>query len=259
MNKRFNGLLGTFLGMLSIIAIPAMATTPLILSSQATQDQIVKTLPDQNTLTIRAKQWGLSTKAFKRYVWLMQNTPSGHWYKHLDPAEVLALNAGNRDEMMKYAKIQARMMHMRVTRELAFDQIYSEAYKALYPREKPVMSPDHHTLSQQTLQRGDRIWLFVGVNTPLGRFVYQHIMKVVQATPGVVLDIYFVGQTLSPARIQQWAIAAGISRDAVNTQVTLNIGNARFKAVTHGKHVHLPFVGVVHGNHFQPITLSSVL
>ncbi len=244
--------------LLSVPLITLADSTPVTLLTSL-QNQIVHRSVSQNAIKTQASEWGLSMKDFRHYVWLMHNTPSGHWYKTLDPAEVLALNAKNPDEMMKYAKIQARNMHARVTRELAFDKRYTQAYRTLYPNEKPVKTPGIHRLNDKTLQSGDRVWLFVGLNTPLGRFAYQHLIKAIQAVPGTALDIYFVGQGLSPQQIRDWAAAVGISRKILNQQVTLNIGNDRFKTVAQGKKVALPFVGVVHRRRFQPITLSSVL
>ncbi|PIQ43236.1 MAG: TIGR03759 family integrating conjugative element protein [Gammaproteobacteria bacterium CG11_big_fil_rev_8_21_14_0_20_46_22] len=252
----FSGFLFWFL---SFTAVPALADAAQVVNPHQTQNQIVQSLESQYSLKDRAKMWGLTTADFKRYLWLMKNTPSGHWYKKLDPAEVLALNAKDPDQMMRYAKVQARNMHARVTRELAFDRIYSKAYKALYPNEKPIMSKDLPAGQGANLQSGDRLWLFVSVNTPLGSFAYQHLIKAVQATPNTVLDIYFVGKNLSQKAIQQWAVSAGIPRDLVNKQVTLNYGESRFESLTKGKNVNLPFVGVIHNNHFQPISLSSVL
>ncbi len=118
--------------------------------------------------------WGLTTEEFKHYLWLMQNTPSGHWYKNLDPTEVLALNAKDPREMMKHTKEQARNMHVRVTRELAFNKLYTKAYKTLYPNERPVMTSVAKNSQSTALQPGDRVWLFVGIHTPLGGFAYQH-------------------------------------------------------------------------------------
>jgi len=152
-------------------------------------------------------------------------------------------------------------MHVRVTRELAFNRLYEEAYKQLYPTEKPIQSAIVHTSigSGLALQSGDRIWLFTGTNTPLGSFVYQHFLKEVQQTPNTALDIYFVGNQVNQQSIQQWAIANNIPRNLVNQQITLNYGNDRFQSVTQGKGVTLPYVGVIHHQNFQAITLNSVL
>jgi len=250
---------GLLFFLLSLAAMPALGDTPQIMQPTQTQTQIVEALASQNSLKDRAKMWGLTTEDFKHYLWLMKNTPSGHWYKTLDPAEVLALNANDPHGMMKYAKIQARNMHVRVTRELAFDLLYSKAYKKEYPHEKAIMSPDSQGMASAALQSGDHLWLFVGVNTPLGSFAYQHLMQAIQATPKTRLDIYFVGKGVSQKSIQRWAISVDIPRNIINKQVTLNYGNDRFQSLTKGKKVNLPFVGVLHNDHFQPISLSSVL
>ncbi len=231
--------------------------------TQQTKNQItqISTSMSSDELQDRASMWGLTTDEFKRYLWLIKNTPSEHWYKNLDPAEVLALNAKDPREMMKYAKQQARNMHVRVTRELAFNKIYSQAYKVLYPHERPIMTPEipEKNLQSANLQPGDKIWLFVGIHTPLGSFAYQHLIKVVQATSDTVLDIYFVGKDVSQKNIRSWAEGVNIPQKIINKQVTLNYGNDRFDEINKGKSVNLPFVGIVHHHAFQPITLSSIL
>lgn len=239
------------------MCVSIFADTIHLVNLQQTQNKIIQTQENQEgELNDRAEMWGLSAENFKHYLWLMKNTPSGHWYKNLDPPEVLALNAKNPDQMMQYAEIQARNMHKRVTRELVFDRVYSQAYKQLYPTEKAIMTQGQ---SGDALQSGDRVWLFVRVNTPLGSFAYQHLLKAVQVTPDTVLDIYFIGKNVTKANIQQWAINMAVPQNLVNKQITLNFGNSRFASLTKGKKVNLPFVGIVHDNHFQPITLSSVL
>jgi len=250
---------GVLFWLFGLTAIPVLADSPQWIPMQPTQVHTIQNVTTHSRLQDQAKLWGLTTEAFKRYLELMQNTPNGHWYKQLDPAEVLALNAKDLNQMRQYAKIQARNMHARVTRELAFNRMYSKAYKALYPNEKPIMSRDFPVGQGINLQSGDRVWLFVGIHKPLGRFAYQHLIKTVRATPNTVLDIYFVDKHLSQKAIQQWASHMGIAPDIVNQQVTLNDGNDRFENISKGEKVNLPFVGIVHNSHFQPITLSSVL
>ena len=117
---------GFLFWIVSFTAIPALADTPQLVQAEQTQHQIVQTLATQYSLKDRAKMWGLTAEEFKRYLWLMENTPSGHWYKDLDPVEVLALNAKDSNDMMQYAKIQAHNMHARVTRELALNRVLSK-------------------------------------------------------------------------------------------------------------------------------------
>ncbi len=255
--------LNTFVwgGLLLFGSTTIWADSLLITQPNQTQTQVVQSINAQLNQQDQAKQWGLSNEDYQHYLWLMKNTPSGKWYAQLDPAEVLALNADSQNDMMKYAQAQARNMHIRVTRELAFNRLYGEAYKQLYPNEKPIQSssPSVSAGTGFALQSGDRIWFFTDTNTPLSSFVYQHLMKEVQKTPNTTLDIYFVGKQVNQQSIQQWAAAANIPRTMINQQVTLNYGNDRFQSITQGKGVNLPYVGVLHNQNFQPITLSSVL
>ena len=247
---------GLFVVALTALTSSVFADTPVIVNPLQTRAQI--TVKESKTfLKNRAEIWGLSLKEFQEYESLIKNTPSGHWYKTLDPAEVLALCAKSPEEMMKYAKIQARMMHERVTRELLFDQMYTKAYQSLYPNERPIHSKDAEL--KASLKNGDHIWLFIGLHTLLGRFVCQNILQTLQKKPELVLDIYFVGSNVSDEAIQAWAEFAGIPPELINRKITLNKGSQRFKAVSQGKPVTLPYVGLLHNNHFQPISVSSVL
>ncbi|PIZ05167.1 MAG: TIGR03759 family integrating conjugative element protein [Gammaproteobacteria bacterium CG_4_10_14_0_8_um_filter_38_16] len=249
---------------ISFLAFNAFCTSVLAdqlqsIDPKLTQNTIIKSSSDQsNALESNAKMWGLTTNNFQHYLWLMKNSPSGNWYKNLDPPEVLALNTTNPEKMMQYAEVQARNMHSRVTQELLFNKIYSQAYRNLYPDEKPIM-PLNQANQSDILKAGDRVWLFLGVNTPLGSFAYKNLLKNIQSTPNTVLDIYFVGKNVTKKNIEQWAADMSIPHQLVNKQITLNFGNDRFSSLTKGKPVNLPFVGIVHNNRFQPITLSSVL
>lgn len=247
------------LGLIMCVDAHAVLAETLTTAPQIINPQIQATVSTQDNIQNEAALWGLSSEQYAQYQWLMQNTPSGHWYKNLDPAEVLALNSDTPDAMLQYAKLEAALMHARVSRELAFDLLYAEAYKSLYPNERPIMPPSTTGTTTQSLQSGDRVWLFIGIHTPLGKFVYQHLIKTVQAVPNTVLDIYFVGDDVSAATIQAWAITAGIPRAIVDTQVTLNIGNNRFNSIKQNGTITLPYVGIVHDRHFVPINLSSVL
>lgn len=242
-----------------VLTQSVLADTPTVTSVQATQNQTTQVSMNPEDNTALANEWGLTLKEYLRYTWLMANTPSGHWYKGLDPAEVLALNATDEREMMTFAKIQAQNMHERVSRELAFNKLYSVAYKQEYPNEQAIQSEVATGVKHAELQAGDHIWLFLALNTPLGPFVYEHLMAVIAATPGTTLDLYFVGSGVSNKRIQTWAKANGVSTQLINKKVTLNYGNDRFAKVSLGIHAALPFIGLVHNGQFQSITLSSVL
>lgn len=246
----------TFYG---LIIIPILANATTLVKFDKIENGIVKQSQDKYNSRNQIEIWRLTKEELKRYHWLMENTASARWYKDLDPPEVLALNAKDLKEMMRFAKIQAHNIHDRVTKELEFNLVYSKAYKSLYPNEKPVVTFGGKSLDRNRLRFGDRIWLFVGTKTPLGHFIYQNLIKIIKKNKGVVLDIYFVGKDLENRNIQSWAEDSGIIPNIINTQVTLNYGNVRFQNLSRNKKISLPFIGIVHDSHFQPIELSSVL
>src|SRR3990167_10959156 len=178
MTKRhIHQLIVTFAGIYFIQLALATSVMPILEPSLTTlQEEKITTLPD---LANKAPIWHLNTDDYQHYLWLMKNTPNGKWYPQLDPAEVLGLNADSEDEMLKYAKIQAQMTHDKVSRELAFTQLYRKAYQSLYPNELPIQSKLNTNHRGFFLQPGDRVWLFTGVQTTLSNFVYQSLINVI--------------------------------------------------------------------------------
>lgn len=211
---------------------------------------------DQQT---KAQQWQLTLQDYQRYERLMQNTPSGHWYTQLDPAEVLALNANNKESMIKYAKLEARLNHQRIQRELDFDTIYRQAYRTLYPKQKPIMPPGSKSPSVSTLTNGDHIWLFVNFHSPMTNLLMPNLLTVLKHHRESKLDIYFVGQHIEPSHIQAWAALHQLPHDLMQHRISLNIDQHRLSTVSNNQSVTLPYVGLVHQGHFQTLAVSSLL
>jgi len=88
-----------------------------------------------------ATRWGLTSQEYATYLSEMHNTPSGLWYKDLDPAEVLLMNAKNDQERDHYADIVVKLAHDRGERELAAERAYHAAWRRLYPNLPRVQLP----------------------------------------------------------------------------------------------------------------------
>lgn len=207
----------------------------------------------------KAQQWRLSLQDYQRYENLIQNTPSGHWYKQLDPAEVLALNTNNKSGMMKYAKIEARLNHQRIQRELDFDTIYRQAYIALYPKQKPIMPPGIGNRSLISLANGDHIWLFVNLHSAMTNLLMPRLLKLLKQHQESKLDIYFIGKDIDPSNIQAWAALHQLPHDLMQQRISLNIDQHRLSTVSNNQAVTLPYIGLVHQGHFQTLAVSSLL
>lgn len=101
-----------------------------------TQSEYTKLSKDDQNLL--ASIWNVTSQDYSHYLWLMQYSPSSKWYKQLNPAEVLGINAADDKARMHYAMIVVKNAHDRIARELAFQQAYDKAWKILYPKLKPI-------------------------------------------------------------------------------------------------------------------------
>lgn len=96
-------------------------------------------LPIEQQKTM-AEIWNLEIKDYRRYLWLMQNSPSGLYYadKYLDPSWVLGFDADNDEARKKYALIAIQNERKRIEKELAFQRAFNEMQKTLYPHDLPI-------------------------------------------------------------------------------------------------------------------------
>ncbi len=104
--------------------------------SQLTTDQ-------QKTV---ATQWKLSVNDYSKYLWLMNNTPAGIYYKdrNLDPSWILGFNAKDDQERQKFVAIAIQNERERLSKELAFQQEFTRMQEQLYPDLAPVLwRPDN--------------------------------------------------------------------------------------------------------------------
>jgi hypothetical protein len=129
-----------FLSMLG--GIEKVTADPLVNTTVTNQSIVMSNIEfqalkksEQETI---ASGWGITTDDYIKYLDLMNNTSSGHWYTTLDPVEVLGINATNNEARHRYALIAAHGAFARVEKELAFQRAYDEAFKSLYGNIKPI-------------------------------------------------------------------------------------------------------------------------
>lgn len=234
----------------------------IVTDNQSTQNIMSTQQPlSKKEITALAAQWGITPKEYTHYQEIMQHTPSGKWYRQLDPAEVLALNSQNEKDMRHYARIEAKLMHAKVSKELLLSRLYRQAYRQLYPNQRPIELTGQ-ALKQRpplSLQAGDHIWLFTKLSDVATLFILPSLIEKITTTPGTALDIYFVGKHLTRQQIQQWAATQQLNPSLVSQhRITLNQGNARFHALAQGKTLELPYVGLVHQRQWHEISLSEL-
>lgn len=100
---------------------------------------------EQRTL---ASTWGLSASEYARYLQLMEQSPSGFYYRdqHLDPSWILGLNATDETERRKYVTLAIEHERERLTQLLLFQQLFDKVQKELFPHDKPIVFPAAESL-----------------------------------------------------------------------------------------------------------------
>ncbi len=106
------------------------------------QDYVTSTTMDSTELNSNsqdsmAQQWGLTTLMWGKYLEKLAGT-SGHWYKSLDPAEVLGIHAQTEVEREYFADLVVKQQYQRIERELSFQRAVNNAWEKLYPNLQPI-------------------------------------------------------------------------------------------------------------------------
>lgn len=229
---------------------------------QLQHDAENQTQHNHNTIQKTAQQWGLTKDEYKQYLKEMNNPTNKRWWQHLDPPQVLGMNAQTQAQQMKYARIDAKLDHERSSKEIAFQHAYSKAYAQLYPNAKPIDINTNQQSSKGAVSPGDRFYVFTKLNDPEGAMLVSQILKLMRSQSNVVLNIFFVGKD-SLAAINQWAQSNNIPQSmAHNNRVTLNHNQHNhsnmLKHVLKTSKVTLPIVVRVRGERSQVIKLESL-
>ncbi len=200
-----------------------------------------------------AQVWGVTDKEYAHYLWLMQNTPSGRWYKNLDPDEVLMLNANNDQERMKYALIVVKETHDRGEHELAAQKAYDQAWQTLYPNQPRIMIPGQTPQSFKELKAGDTLLFFTKINDDSSNATLQQLFDLIVHHSDVRLQIFIVGDPGSKA-IETWANQQKIPTDLYQAGVIkMQMDKGYLSKLTQSP---LP-TPVLMLNHDQDLTLVS--
>lgn len=212
--------------------------------SQLTQSEYEHLTSEQQKAI--AEIWGITPSDYRRYLFLMQNTPNGLYYqdKNLEPSWILGFNAKNESEIKKFVAIAIKNERIRISRELAFQRAFDEVQHALYPNEKPIrMEAAFETPSAPLsandniiLQSGDNLLLFTDISNSSAQSIIQKVLYLLALHPGAKLNIYLVGDKLTDEVIRVWAARNKIPVNLVkNNTITLNHDDGRFQKLTQGK------------------------
>ena len=108
----------------------------------------------------QAQDWGLQAEDWLRYRQLQQG-PLGVYSPNLDPLTALGIEARSDDERRRFAELQVRAESARVTKELAYQRAYDQAWKRLYPTLQVVTLTGATNSSPVQLQGNGRLALFI--------------------------------------------------------------------------------------------------
>jgi integrating conjugative element protein (TIGR03759 family) len=209
---------------------------------------------------VNAQDWNLSVSEWQEYLKLMQG-PSGHYYQHMTPPEVLGINAETDRDLKHYAEVSAKQEHEKVEKELRFDHAFQEAAKRLYANEPIIRDFDYTPFSpavsktsdaKTSLARGDHIAFFVDINAKTAPELISRLITQVKNAQEAVLDIYCVNYT-DDESLRNWAKSNSIPIElVVGDKVTIN------KSKRNMELRHLPYALLVHGGDSRIINLDDV-
>lgn len=171
----------------------------------------------------QARDWGLRSEDWARYRQLQQG-PLGVYSPNLDPLTALGIEARNDEERRRFAELQVRTESARVTKELAYQRAYDQAWKRLYPTLQVVTLTAAANSSPVRLQGNGRLALFIEDNCMACNLQVQKLQAA-----GRNFDLYMVGSDNDDARLRRWAQQAALDpRSVLERRVTLNHDDGRW-------------------------------
>ncbi|WP_273217700.1 TIGR03759 family integrating conjugative element protein [Pseudomonas sp.] len=173
-----------------------------------------------------AQDWGLQAEDWIRYRQLQQG-PLGIYSPNLDPLTALGIEARSDDERRRFAELQVRAESARVTKEMAYQRAYDQAWKRLHPTLQVVTLTGATHSSPVQLQGNGRLALFIEDNC----MACTLQVKKLQAA-GSEFDLYMVGSDNDDARLRQRAQRVALDpRSVRERRVTLNHDAGRWNSL----------------------------
>ncbi|AZE54527.1 putative exported protein [Pseudomonas synxantha] len=209
----------------SVLAALLIGLASALAGGEATSDTRLSQQSDSREVRSdeqRAEDWGLLTEDWARYRQLQQG-PLGIYSPDLDPLTALGIEARNDEERRRFAELQVRAESARVSKELAYQRAYDQAWKRLYPTLQMVTLTAANSIPVR-LQGNGRLALFIEDNC----IACNLQVKKLQAA-GLEFDLYMVGSDNDDARLRQWAQRLALDpRSVRERRVTLNHDGGRW-------------------------------
>lgn len=166
----------------------------------------------------KAQAWNLKAEEWRRYRHLMEG-PLGTYSPGIDPLTALGIEARNSEEQKRYTEMQAHAEYSRVTKLLAYQNAYNEAFTRLYP---DLLTVDLLGSNTTTLASP------AATTTRLSVFVSLQCEECIERVQSLQIashqfDLYVLGAGNNDEVIRGWANSAGIDSQKVrNRDITLN-------------------------------------
>ena len=167
-----------------------------------------------------ADYWGLTIEEWSKFEKIKKIGGRGYWTPNLDPLTTLGVEALTDDERVRYAILLAKKETERVNKEIAFQRIYDDVYKKLYPNVLPIeLDGNPNFIAPVNVNSIERLILFIDIND-LVRSV--NLMNTVLKT-GKDVDIYFINTNGDDKLIQAWAFKHNLPVERIKSgNITLN-------------------------------------
>jgi integrating conjugative element protein (TIGR03759 family) len=179
------------------------------------------------TAQTKAARWGLEIAEWERFKQLMEG-PLGTYSPNIDPLTALGIEAKSEDERSRYAELQVQMESARVTKLLAYQNAYDQAYKRLFPDILPVDLVGQSQPPQASSPASSgRIAVFVELDCSACETQVKNLQR-----DGQHFDIYLLGSKGNDDALRAWALKAGVQPEKVrNRQITLNHDGGRWISI----------------------------
>ena len=217
--------------------------------------------PEQNNISLSDEHmheshvWGLTLDEEKRYLQLMQNKNKIYYQGlNLTPIDILGINARNEMERNHFALLAAQQEAQKVSKNLAWNHAFHEAYNRLF-KDIPVIgdfdptpyAPKEH--QPIALESGDNLYLFIKPHNAV-KTILMTLDDLIAKTPNTRLHIMLL--KTNDLGIQLWANAHQIPQ-AMVTQgfISLNLGDLNFEALNLKKKKTPLLIMVRHGSSQQ--------
>ncbi|WP_142418307.1 TIGR03759 family integrating conjugative element protein [Citrobacter braakii] len=202
--KTFNAVLLSGVLTVSTVALADVEQVNSLVVSTALQAL------EQQEITQRAKEWGLTTEEWQRYETLKKGQ-RGVLSPGLDPLTMLGIEARSDEERRHFAELAVKQEFQRVEAELAFQREVNAAWTRVFPGVLPIKD----TVAEQGKGRQA---LFVKENCPACDRKLAQLMKLNRP-----LDIYLVDSGGKDEAVRGWAKKHNIPAERVTSrEITLN-------------------------------------